>query len=310
MNDAHHKLDNISLGLVSVGYAWEKVDIDAEKLIGRAEGMMREEKQKYYKNLKKGHHEPIIKQDLLSDIENGNFIVCLVPKVDVDTEEVVGAEAVVRYHHKDLGIMNPGKYLTLLEETKLSHYLDLYVFEVVCKTLRRWETEDLPMIPIAVNFAGATLRQIDVAEKMTALIEKYHVSCEYLEVEVSESYSDMNQEMLAETSNKIRKSNVRVILDHFGAKESTVAILTIMEFDGLKIDKSIVTNIVGNGRSQSVAKAVTDACCQLGVPVSASGVETRDQLNVLKELGCSCVQGSLFNKPITIDTFEVRYLKG
>ena len=108
VNDAHHKLDNISLGLVSVGYAWEKVDIDAEKLIGRAEGMMREEKQKYYKNLKKGHHEPIIKQDLLSDIENGNFIVCLVPKVDVDTEEVVGAEAVVRYHHKDLGIMNPG----------------------------------------------------------------------------------------------------------------------------------------------------------------------------------------------------------
>lgn len=310
VNDAHHKLDNISLGLVSVGYAWEKVDIDAEKLIGRAEGMMREEKQKYYKNLKKGHHEPIIKQDLLSDIENGNFIVCLVPKVDVDTEEVVGAEAVVRYHHKDLGIMNPGKYLTLLEETKLSHYLDLYVFEEVCKTLRRWETEDLPMIPIAVNFAGATLRQIDVAEKMTALIEKYHVSCEYLEVEVSESYSDMNQEMLAETSNKIRKSNVRVILDHFGAKESTVAILTIMEFDGLKIDKSIVTNIVGNGRSQSVAKAVTDACCQLGVPVSASGVETRDQLNVLKELGCSCVQGRLFNKPITIDTFEVRYLKG
>ena len=310
VNDAHHKLDNISLGLVSVGYAWEKVDIDAEKLIGRAEGMMREEKQKYYKNLKKGHHEPIIKQDLLSDIENGNFIVCLVPKVDVDTEEVVGAEAVVRYHHKDLGIMNPGKYLTLLEETKLSHYLDLYVFEEVCKTLRRWESEDLPMIPIAVNFAGATLRQIDVAEKMTALIEKYHVSCEYLEVEVSESYSDMNQEMLAETSNKIRKSNVRVILDHFGAKESTVAILTIMEFDGLKIDKSIVTNIVGNGRSQSVAKAVTDACCQLGVPVSASGVETRDQLNVLKELGCSCVQGSLFNKPITIDTFEVRYLKG
>jgi predicted signal transduction protein with EAL and GGDEF domain len=71
-----------------------------------------------------------------------------------------------------------------------------------------------------------------------------------------------------------------------------------------------MTNIVGNGRSQSVAKAVTDACCQLGVPVSASGVETRDQLNVLKELGCSCVQGSLFNKPITIDTFEVRYLKG
>ncbi len=309
VNATHYKLDNISLGLVTMGYAWEKVDIDVDHLIARAEGMMREEKQKYYKNLKKGHHEPIIKQDLLDDIKNGNFIVCLVPKMDSDTEEVIGAEAVVRYHHKDLGIMNPGKYITLLEETKLSHYLDLYVFEEVCRTLRKWEMEDLSMIPISVNFAGATLRQVDVAEKMMGLIERYHVSCEYLEVEVSESYNDMNQEMLAETSNKIRKANVRVILDHFGAKESTVSILSIMEFDGLKVDKSIVANIVGNRRSQIVAKAVTDICRQLGVPVSAGGVETRDQLNVLKELGCSCVQGSLFNKPITIDTFEVRYLK-
>lgn len=310
VNSACTKLDNISLGLVTMGYAWEKVDIDASQLIARAENMMREEKQKYYKNLKKGHHEPIIKQDLLDDISQGNFIVCLVPKMDVNTEEVVGAEAVVRYHHKDLGIMDPGKYITLLEETKLSHYLDLYVFEQVCKTLKKWEQENLPMIPIAVNFTGATLRQVDAAEKMQQLIEQYQVPCEYLEVEVSESYSDMNQEMLAETSNKIRKANVRVILDHFGAKESTISILSIMEFDGLKVDKGIVNNIVGNRRSQIVGKAVIDLCNQLGISVSASGVETRDQLNVLKELGCSYVQGSLFNKPITIDTFEVRYLKG
>ena len=74
------------------------------------------------------------------------------------------------------------------------------------------------MIPVSVNFAGATLRQEGLADKMLHLIEKHHVRCEYLEVEVSESSSDMNQEMLAETSSKIRKGNVRVILDHFGAK--------------------------------------------------------------------------------------------
>ena len=309
VHGAHSKLENISLGLTTMGYAWEKVDIDVDSLVAHAEGMMREEKQKYYKNLKKGHHEPIIKQDLLEDIEQGNFIVCFVPKVDVLTEEVVGAEAVVRYHHKDLGIVDPGKYITLLEETKLSHHLDLYVFEEVCKTLRRWELDDMPMLPVSVNFAGATLRQESVAEKMLALVEKYHVSCEYLEVEVSESYTDMNQEMLAETSNKIRKENVRVILDHFGAKDSSFAILSIMEFDGLKLDRSLVANIVGNSRSQIVAKAVIDVCRQLGVHVAAAGVETQDQLNVLKELGCDYAQGTLFNKPITIDTFEVRYLK-
>lgn len=310
VHGAHNKLDNISLGLVTMGYAWEKIDIDVDSLVARAESMMREEKQKYYKNLKKGHHEPIIKQDLLEDIKQGNFIVCFVPKMDVRTEEVVGAEAVVRYHHKDLGIVDPGKYITLLEETKLSHYLDLYVFEQVCKTLRKWEMDDMPMLPVSVNFAGATLRQESIAEKMLALVEKYHVSCEYLEVEVSESYSDMNQEMLAETSNKIRKENVRVVLDHFGAKDSSLSILSIMEFDGLKLDRSLVTNIVGNSRSQIVAKAVIDVCRQLDVHVAAAGVETQDQLNVLKELGCDYAQGTLFNKPITIDTFEVRYMKG
>ena len=217
----HTKLDNISLGLVSIGYAWEKIDIEVDKLVNNAEVMMREEKRKYYKNLQKGHHEPIIKEDLLQDIENGNFIVCLVPKIDTLTGEVGGAEAVVRYHHKDLGIVDPGRYLNMLEETKLSHYLDLYVFEEVCKTLHKWEVRDIPMIPVSVNFAGATLRQEGLADKMLHLIEKHHVRCEYLEVEVSESSSDMNQEMLAETSSKIRKGNVRVILDHFGAKDSS-----------------------------------------------------------------------------------------
>ena len=310
IHDIHNKLDNISLGLVTMGYAWQKIDINVDELVSHAENMMRDEKQKYYKNLKKGHHEPVIKQDLLEDIKQGRFIVCFVPKVDVMTEEVIGAEAVVRYHHKDLGILDPGKYITLLEDTKLSHHLDLYVFEQVCQTLRKWEDEDMPMIPVSVNLSGATLRHVDFSEQMLALVKKYHISCEYLEVEVSESSTQMNQEMLSETSSKVRKANIRVILDHFGAKKSSFSILSIMEFDGLKLDKSIVANIVANGRSQIVAKAVIDMCRRLGVYVIAAGVETQDQLNVLKELGCDYAQGNLFNKPITIDTFEVRYLKG
>ena len=249
------------------------------------------------------------KQDLLEDIEEGRFIVCLVPKIDVATGNVAGAEAVVRYHHKDLGIMEPGRYINLLEETRLSHYLDLYVFEEVCKTLHRWELDNLPMIPVSVNFAGTTLRQDNLIEEMEKLIDRYHVRCEYLEVEVSESYADMNQEMLAETSSKIRKANVRVILDHFGSKNSSFSILSLMEFDGLKLDKSVISNLVGNRRSRLVAKAVIDICRQLGAVVMASGVETQDQVNVLEELGCDYAQGSFFNKAITIETFEVRYLK-
>ena len=141
------------------------------------------------------------------------------------------------------------------------------------------------MIPVSVNFAGTTLRQDNLIEEMEKLIDRYRVRCEYLEVEVSESYADMNQEMLAETSSKIRKANVRVILDHFGSKNSSFSILSLMEFDGLKLDKSVISNLVGNRRSRLVAKAVIDICRQLGAVVMASGVETQDQVNVLEELG-------------------------
>lgn len=309
VNTAHNRLENISLGLTTMGYAWEKVDIKADHLIFNAENMMWDEKQKYYKHQRKGHHEPIIKEDLLTDLREGNFIVCLLPIVDADTEETVGAEAVVRYHHKDLGVMNPGRYITLLEETKLSHYLDIYVFEEVCRTLAKWEEEGLPILPVSVNFTGATLRHESIADQMLELVEKYQVPCEYLEVEVSEAAHGMNQEMLAETSNKIRKANIRVTLDHFGEKDSSFSILSIMEFDGLKMDKGLVSRIVSNSRSQIAAKAVIDVCRRLGARVTAAGVETQDQLNMLKELGCEYVQGTLFNKPITIDTFETRYLR-
>ena len=165
------------------------------------------------------------------------------------------------------------------------------------------------MVPISVNFAGETLRQENIADQMSALIEKYQVLCEYLEVEVSESYTDTNQEMLAASCSKIRKANVRVVLDHFGAKNSSFSILSIMDFDGLKLDESLITNLVGNRRSRVVAKAVIDICHQLGCSVLAESVETQDQLNVLQKLGCDYAQGTLFNKPIKVETFEVRYLK-
>ena len=100
-----------------------------------------------------------------------------------------------------------------------------------------------------------------------------------------------------------------MILDHFGAKTSSFSILSIMEFDGLKLDESLITNLVGNSRSRIVSKAVIDICRQLGAAVLAEGVETQDQLNVLNELNCDYAQGTLFNKPIKVETFEVRYLK-
>ncbi|SHJ40375.1 bifunctional diguanylate cyclase/phosphodiesterase [Hespellia stercorisuis] len=308
MNAANDRLENISLDLTTMGYAWEKVDIELNNLINTAEEMMREEKQKFYKK-DKTDHTPIIKDDLLEDIAQGNFIVCLQPKMHVDTEAVSSAEALVRYRHKDLGIMDPQRYLNLLERTRLSHHLDMYVFETVCRIIEHWIQKDMPVIPISVNISSDTLCREDTVEQMMRLVEKYKVPCEYLEIEVSENDDCMNQEVLAETSNRIRKANIRVVLDNFGTKNSSLSILSIMEFDGLKVDRTLVTNIVSNHRSQIVARAIISICKELGATVVATGVETQDQLNVLKELGCDYAQGFLFNKPVALDTFEVRYMQ-
>ena len=308
MNAANDRLENISLDLTTMGYAWEKVDIELNNLINTAEEMMRDEKQKFYKK-DKADHTPIIKDDLLEDIAQGNFIVCLQPKMHVDTETVSSAEALVRYRHKDLGIMDPQRYLNLLERTRLSHHLDMYVFETVCRIIEHWIQKDMPVIPISVNISSDTLCREDTVEEMMRLVEKYKVPCEYLEIEVLENDDYMNQEVLAETSNRIRKANIRVVLDNFGTKNSSLSILSIMEFDGLKVDRTLVTNIVSNHRSQIVARAIISICKELGATVVATGVETQDQLNVLKELGCDYAQGFLFNKPVALDTFEVRYMQ-
>ena len=309
IHDTRNFIDKISEDLVSIGYSWEQNNIIPEEIVAGAEGMMQNEKEKQRTRKQKKRHVPIIKNDLLEDIEKGNFIVCLIPKADAYSDKIIGAEAVVRYHHKDLGTLNPEKYIKLIEETNLSSYLDLYIFEEVCKTLRKWEVEGLNILPIAVNFSPSTLRQEGVVDKMVGLVEKHHISCEYLEVEMPGSVGELNQEMLAEISHKLRKANLRVTLDHFGRKDSGFLTLSLMSFDSLKLDANIIADIVVNSRNQIIIKELIGVCKQLGATVIADGIETIDQLNVLKEYGCDFVQGTYYNKAIAVETFQVRYME-
>ena len=309
IHDTKHFIEKISEDLVSIGYSWEQKNINPEEIVVEATKMMQNEKAKQRVRKEKKRHIPIIKNDLLDDIEKGNFIVCLIPKFEPYSDRIVGAEAVVRYHHKDLGTLNPEKYIKLIEETNLSSYLELYVFEEVCKAIRRWEVEGLNILPIAMNFSPSALRQEGTVDKMIGIVEKHHISCEYLEVEMSGSSNDINQEMLAEISHKLRKANLRVILDHFGGKDSNFSTLSLMAFDSLKLDSDIIADIVVDSRNQVIIKGIIGICKQLGATVIADGIETKDQLNVLKEYGCDYVQGPYFNKPIAIETFQMRYME-
>jgi diguanylate cyclase (GGDEF)-like protein len=309
IHDAQSFIEDIGLDLVALGYSWKQKNIVPESSIVQAQEMMHNEKKKYLTRNQKKRHIPIIKSDLLEDIERENFIVCLIPKLDAYSGRIVGAESVVRYHHKDLGTLHPEKYIKLIEETNLSSYLDLYIFEEVCKTLRKWDVEGYNMLPIAVNFSPSTLRQEDIDKKLMGLIEKYHISCEYLEVEMSGFVGDLNQEMLAEISHKLRKLNLRVTLDNFGRKDSSFLALSLMAFDSLKLDPEIIEDIVVNSRNQVIVRGIIEMCKALGATVVADGIETKDQLNVLKEYGCDFVQGTYFNKPIAIETFQTRYME-
>ncbi|MDD2978903.1 MAG: GGDEF domain-containing protein [Hespellia sp.] len=309
IHGANTKLENISRSLVAMGHAWEKMDIDANRLVEKAVEAMHDEKAEHRKHPEKFKHVPIIKEDLLEDIKQQRFIVCLQPIMDVERDSVARAEALVRYRHKDIGIIGPERYLRLLEQTKLSHYLDLYMFQEICKILHRWIQNDMDLIPISVNMSCTTLRQEGIVDKMIAIINQYHVPCEYLELEIAEEGGSVNPEMIAEISNQIRKSNIRVSLDNFGTRNTSMSILSVMEFDVLKLDQTLITNIVGNSRSQVVTQSIIELCHKLGVHVIANGVETKDQLNMLKELNCDYAQGFMFNKAIAVDAFEVRYMQ-
>lgn len=291
----------------SLGYAWDDVEKDLTSLTRTATQLMNIHKKRYYdenNESKDIRHQKLLK-DLVDGIRKGRFRVYLQPKYNIDRNELMGAEALIRQYHEEYGILSPAEFIPVLEENGLIRYIDIFVFEEVCKLLTKWKDQG---IVISLNFSRVTLMEENLLDTVKQILQKYDFDHSKLEIEITESTIEACSVPLYETVSELAAMGLRISLDDFGIKYSNLAVLTDISFDTLKLDKSLIKSLANQRRNRLILKNIIQMCKDLDIEVIAEGVETRRQELVLKMLNCSLGQGYLYSKPIPVHDFEQSFM--
>lgn len=284
--------------------------LDNFRKLSYSDNMMYVEKQVYYGNGVEGknsYHEVLAKK-LVEEIASGEFEVYLQPKVNIDTGELYGAEALVRRRTEDGEVLMPGQFIPLYEAEGVIQQLDLYVFEEVCRLLDNWKEKGYRMIPIAVNFSRISLMGIDIIESLARIRGRYGVAPGLLTIEVTESISRMGAETLGQLMERFKEHGFAFSLDDYGTRYSNLSLLARLDFKELKIDQSLIKDIMTNWRSRIVLEHTIQMCQELGIITAvAEGIETEEQRELLRSYHCDIGQGYLFSEPIPIGEFLDKY---
>lgn len=242
---------------------------------------------------------------LLSAIQNNEFLVYFQPKVSISDRKITGAEALVRWNC-DGQILPPVKFIPFCERTGLVIDVDFYVLEETCKKMREWMNKGITPVRISVNFSKYHFNEAGVAEKIYAVLQKYNIPSRYIEVEFTETAYLDKEELLEYTVDKLRSYGIKSSIDDFGSGYSSITLLQNMDFEVVKLDKSLLGKGTDNGKTKKVISSIIHMAKELEMEVLAEGVETPEEYNLLKESNCDVVQGFLFDKPLPADEFEKR----
>ena len=253
-------------------------------------------------------------QLLLNDfgpaLENGEFEVFYQPKYDIQTRlpKLSSAEALVRWRHPELGLIPPDEFIPLLERSGQISQLDNYVWAEAARQAAAWREKYHKALPISVNLSRVDVFDPSLPSTLDALVEKNGLSPSDLKLEVTESAYTENASQLIKVIEQLRGKGYEIEMDDFGSGYSSLNMLSSMPVDILKMDMAFVRNIESDERDLRLVELIVDIAVYLGVPVIAEGVETENQLRLLKNAGCDIVQGYYFSRPLPAAEFESRIL--
>ena len=232
------------------------------------------------------------------------FVVYFQPLYSLKDGGLTGAEALVRWNHPEWGFLSPGAFIPLFEKNGFISRLDRYVWERVCAQLRAWQQEGKPLLPVAVNMSRADIYQADLVKTLQAMTEKYGVDPSLLHLEITESAYAEKPEQIISTVDQLRRLGFVVEMDDFGSGYSSLNMLNQMKLDILKLDMKFIQNETAKPAEQGILRFIVSLARWLNLSVVAEGVETREQLERLREIGCDYVQGYFFAKPMPDAEFE------
>lgn len=263
---------------------------------------------KYDKALQeKALREHQIEMSMQTALDQEQFSIYYQPKHETSTGKLIGAEALVRWIHPQYGFMSPGEFIPLFEKNGFIIEVDHYIWDHTCKNIRRWLDQGLTVPPISVNGSKLDFEQSNYLERVTGSLEKYHVSPEYLHLEVTESlFSDRLDEMV-ELLQQCRDAGIKIELDDFGTGYSSLNTLAILPLDVVKLDMSFMKQLNDPRRVRVLSTSVKLAK-SLKLKTITEGVETEDQRKLVQNLHVDAIQGYYFSKPLPEAEFE-EYMK-
>jgi diguanylate cyclase (GGDEF)-like protein len=261
------------------------------------------------------HKQELYHQRLLNDIhwavEDKQFVVYYQPKYDIQAEppKLKSAEALVRWKHPELGMIPPGDFIPLFENNGVIHLVDNYVWAVAAKQIAEWRDRLGYLLPLSVNMSRAEMIDPKLEGNLKSLLEKNNLNASDLKLEVTESaYSDNALDLIAVIQN-LRDEGFEIEMDDFGTGYSSLNMLTSLPIDVLKMDMKFIRNVEEDIRNFRMIELILDIARFLNVPVVAEGVETEEQVKLLKDAKCALVQGYYFSRPLPAEDFEQLILK-
>lgn len=235
---------------------------------------------------------------------NKEFLVYYQPKYLFSTSECIGAEALIRWSHKDKGLLSPGTFLPLFEKNGFIQKLDIFVFENVCKFLQRWISDGHEPIVISCNLSRLHLQNPRLTDILTEIADRYEVNTEYIEIELTESLMHHDIHNLIETMLLLKKAGFQISIDDFGSGYSSLNMLKDIPADVLKIDKEFLSHSAENPKGAIILSSIVTMAKQLNLRTIAEGVELIEEVTMLKRIGCEMVQGYYYAKPMPAKDFN------
>jgi diguanylate cyclase (GGDEF)-like protein/PAS domain S-box-containing protein len=243
-----------------------------------------------------------LRTSLIGAIDRGELFLEYQPIVSATNGQILGAEALVRWRH-DGEMISPGEFIPIAEETGLIVPMGKWILNTACMQAAAWARMGLADVKISVNVSPRQLREKSLARTVGRILEESHLDPSQLELEITETALMSHVDVVAETIAKLDSIGVGFALDDFGTGYSSIEHLRKFTFRSLKIDRSFVAGLPADSKSAAVAGGLIDLAHQLGLTVTAEGVETPKQFNFLKSLDCDKLQGYLFSRPIASDAF-------
>ncbi len=232
------------------------------------------------------------------------------PWIDTDTGDVSGVEALLRWEHPELGMVPTERFVALAEETDLIVPLGLWAMNEACRQLKSWQESGLPRFSVSINVSPRQLRRGNLAEVVEQTLDRTGLDPSWLKLELTERTLVEDTETARRTLERLRGLGVAIAIDDFGTGYSSLSYLKSFPIDAIKIDREFVRDSVLDSDTATVSESMVNLATDLRLDVIAEGVETREQLELMRQFGCHLVQGFYISRPLASDRMPLAIKKG